>query len=212
MCESCLDASPSAIPVVAPRAVDWWAAPYAYTGAVRFAIIRLKYRNQRCVVATFVSRMCVVVRPAVRNAAIETVTWIPATPARRHARGFDQSRLIAREVGRQLGLPVRPLLHRANGPPQTGRSRAERRAARLRFVPNGTVPARVLVVDDVATTGTTLTAAARALRAGGATTVGAVTVARTAPGRARTESYRDSSAQGAPPIHRAGQVGQPTSP
>ena len=86
--------------------------------------------------------------------------------------------LAARSVARHLGCRPGRLLVRAPGPPQTGRTRDERLDGPA-FRARGRVPRRVLVVDDVVTTGATLTAAAVALRRAGATRVVAATVART---------------------------------
>jgi predicted amidophosphoribosyltransferase len=109
------------------------------------------------------------------------VTWAPTSRARQRERGFDQAELLARAVARELHRPCRALLRRMPGPPQTGRP-ARDRASGVTFAPRGVrrgCPPRVLLVDDVLTTGATLSAAANALTTIGATSLVAVTAART---------------------------------
>ncbi|HEX8771251.1 MAG TPA: phosphoribosyltransferase family protein, partial [Acidimicrobiales bacterium] len=96
------------------------------------------------------------------------MTWAPTTGARRRERGFDQAELLARAVARRLGLPCRRLLRRRPGPAQTGRDREGRQSGPAFTTRRVTGPARVLLVDDIVTTGATVSAAARALRAAGA--------------------------------------------
>jgi predicted amidophosphoribosyltransferase len=110
---------------------------------------------------------------------LDVVTWAPTTPAHRRARGFDHAELLARAVGRRAGLPVRALLTRLPGPPQTGARREERKVGpRFRARPDA-IHRSILLVDDIVTTGATLTASAAALRRGGAATVTGLAAART---------------------------------
>jgi ComF family protein len=114
---------------------------------------------------------------------------VPLAPRRERERGFNQSMLIARALGRRWGLPVADALARVrDGPPQRGASASERArqvagafAARRSVV----VPRRATLVDDVHTTGATLAACARALRRAGAAEVGAVAFARALAGGSR---------------------------
>ena len=160
-------------PVPPIAGVEWCTALLEYRGAARELVARVKFRNQRAAVAWLADGMAA----AVGCRPVDVVTWAPANPSHVRTRGFDHGELLARQVARRLGLPVARLLDRARGAPLTGLSAAQRgggpplsaRATR------GTV----LVVDDVVTTGATLAAAARALRAAGTEGVLAVAAAYT---------------------------------
>jgi predicted amidophosphoribosyltransferase len=156
-------------------------APYAYEGVARELVARVKYRQARAALPWLAGAVAGSVAAVHPPGSLDAVTWAPTTSARRRSRGFDHAELLARSVARELGLGVAATLRRPPGPPQTGLPSAARRVG-PRFLPRTVVPARVLVVDDVATTGGTLAAAARALRAAGAEHVVAATVARTPPG------------------------------
>jgi predicted amidophosphoribosyltransferase len=121
--------------------------------------------------------MAALVAPTTANGGLDLVTWAPTSAERRRERGFDQAELLARAVGRRLRLPVKGLLERRPGAPQTGRNATDRHLG-PRFTTKPSPPA-VLLVDDVVTTGATLAAAASALRLGGANRVLAVTAGRT---------------------------------
>ena len=113
---------------------------------------------------------------------VDVVTWVPLTRRRKAERGFDQAKVLAVEVGRNAGIPVRPMLRRVRSSgPQAKRDAAERRAAmRGSFVirDHVGVPAAVLLVDDVLTTGATAAACAEALLEAGASQVMLVVAAR----------------------------------
>jgi ComF family protein len=113
---------------------------------------------------------------------------VPLAPKRLRARGYNQSERLAEALARRLGLDARPeLLARVRETPTqtalTPEGRAANvagafRAARPRGGAAGAGPGYFVLVDDVFTTGATLVAAARALRAAGAERVEAVTFAR----------------------------------
>lgn len=158
-----------------PAGLDDCLSLLAYEGAGRELLARLKYRNGRSVVPWLAEGMA----GLVADAGLDAVTWAPTSRERRRQRGFDQAEVLARAVARRLGLPCSCTLLRAGGAPQTGRSREERRRGPAFAARAGVAGARILLVDDVITSGATLTAAATALRTAGAVSVNAVTAGRT---------------------------------
>jgi predicted amidophosphoribosyltransferase len=176
VCPPCASGLRRAPGLPAPLGLDGWVALLRYDDLARTLLTGLKNRHRRDLVAWLADGLAgAVASPA------GTVTWAPTGPSRRRARGYDQAELLARAVARRWGLPCRPLLRRLPGPAQAGQSGANRRA-NPRFEAVGRAPSRVVVVDDVATTGATLAAAARALRATGTEIVLGVVAARTGPG------------------------------
>jgi ComF family protein len=158
-----------------PVGVDRCDAVLSYEGAGRDLVARVKYRNARSTLRWLAVQMAGLVDPR----DVDVVTWVPTTTDRRARRGFDQAELLARAIARRLHRPCRRLLVRGAGPPQTGRSLPERRAGPRLHATRTCEGQRVLLVDDVITTGTTVEMAARALRAKGVQRVQAVAAART---------------------------------
>ena len=173
-CDSCREELRRAPNVAPPPGLDGSGALLVYAGAGRELVARLKYRNARSSLRFLAEGMAALVRAG----ELHAVTWAPTTSARRRERGFDQAELLARAVARRLGLPCLRLLRRLPGPAQTGQDLNERRRGPL-FTARRPCPARVLLVDDVVTTGATAAAAARALREAGATEVRLLAAART---------------------------------
>jgi predicted amidophosphoribosyltransferase len=176
-CRRALVPAPVAEPPVGLEAC--WSL-LAYDGVGRDLIVGLKYRNARSILGRLGAALAALIGDEGR-ALVDLVTWAPTSPARRRDRGYDQAQLLAHAVARSLALPCRPLLDRHAGPAQTGRSRIERlEGPAFRGRSGGS--SRVLIIDDVLTTGATLRAAAHALRASGCSSTCAATAARTPGG------------------------------
>ena len=147
--------------------LDDFAACWIHAGEAAALVRSLKYGRSTAQVTLIATRMAAVAPAA------DVVTWVPCTPERRRRRGFDPAELLARALARRLGLPVRGSLRRLDQQPQTARSRAGRLAGPELRVRRARIGGRVLVVDDVCTTGSTLRTAAAALRSAGAGSVAA---------------------------------------
>ena len=105
---------------------------------------------------------------------------VPADPERRLKRGHHAATGLARELARRWELPVEPLLARTRpSTPQRGLDDAARRRNVAGAFRASASPVRVLLIDDVYTTGATVNAAASALRKAGVRRVEVVTFART---------------------------------
>ena len=155
----------------------------------------VKFGGARSVVDAFVPGMADALATSARLGSTTVLTWVPLGSGRRRVRGFDQAETLARGLGRTSGLPVRPLLKRTRETaPQARRGGSERRAAlHGAFRSRGDVPATVVLVDDVLTSGATASECARVLRAAGAREVGVVTAARSVGGGIPARCYTAAS-------------------
>ena len=118
-----------------------------------------------------------------RTEKFDVLVPVPLHWWKRWRRGFNQSELLCREISRRTNLPVRNCIRRVkNTGAQAGLTNARRRTNVARaFRAKGRRPLegmRVLLVDDVMTTGATAAACARALKEAGARHVALLTVAR----------------------------------
>jgi ComF family protein len=170
----------------AHRVLHFTAAVAAYRsrGVVRKLIHDFKYNKQlhlRHVVASWLLET--LDDPRLQGRRFDLVIPVPLHPARKRERGFNQAELLADALSARAKLPARNALERIRYTiTQTAFDRSERmenlhNAFRLRK--NADVRgSRVLLIDDVLTTGSTLSECARVLKAGGAISVHAATAAR----------------------------------
>jgi ComF family protein len=168
-----------------PPPVSTARAPFAFHGPARRAIHRLKFSGWRGIAGALAAAMT-----AFPSAPADVVTWVPLAPRRLAARGYDQAHLLAQPIARHLDLPCRNLLWRSvSTGPQARRDGVDRRTAlrgAFAVVPDAVVPERVLLVDDVLTTGATAASCADALIGAGAREVHVLTASRSFSGAAYT--------------------------
>jgi predicted amidophosphoribosyltransferase len=153
-------------------------APMAYEGPARAVVQALKFRGALPLAKLMAAQIGATMPPELCDRALVPV---PPQPARRSARGFDPAGALAAALAERLDVPLAPALirrDRAKRQTRAGRG-ARRRPGRIVVEARAEPPPSVVLVDDVHTTGATLDACARALRAAGAREVVAVTYART---------------------------------
>ncbi len=166
-----------------PRGFDALRSPYKFEGAVRDAIHALKYRGVRAAAETLAGLMALYLERDPVSA--DVVIPAPLHPLRLRSRGYNQSALLARSAGRAVGLPIREnlLVRVKDTRPQVATQTREERRLNVAgsFVCKAELDGMsVLLIDDVATTGSTLSECAFALKDAGASRVSALTLARDA--------------------------------
>jgi ComF family protein len=157
--------------------VPTWAS-VAYAGPARALVGALKFRGATAVADTMAAQIAANAPPSMLEG---TLLPVPLHPRRLRRRGYNQAALIAEALALRTGLELADCLRRGgSAATQVGRDRRERRlgpagSIELRTTP----PERVVLVDDVATTGATLAACAAVLRAAGSLELAALVFART---------------------------------
>jgi len=157
------------------------AAPLRYQGRVREAVHAYKFRGK----SARGRLLGPLIAQSVRDHALEAdlVSWPPLSKKRRRERGYDQAELLARAVGKALALPVVRTLDKKEVPAQSGLEGEARRRANVLGAYSAHDPEAfrgktVLLVDDVVTTGATLSECAKILRLAGAREVVCAALAR----------------------------------
>jgi len=147
---------------------------YRYDGLAKRLVHSFKFEDEQILCDFLSDKMAELIGP--RDGF--TVTFVPVHPLRRLYRGYNQSELIARRLSARLDLPCLDLLHSQARVPQSTFNDYRQRAANLKgkiSARKETCPEKILVVDDIFTSGATLRETSRALkRRGTQTVIGAV--------------------------------------
>ena len=163
-----------------PLAMTRTRAAFRYEGDVRRIVHAFKFGGQSALAASLGEVLTGVWEE--HGFDVDAIVPVPLTAMRRRTRGFNQALLLAREVSRASSVAVDEVLRRRRGgPPQAGSASAveRRRNVEGAFEAGRLVAGkRLLLIDDVITTGATLDACARALIDAGASEVSALTLAR----------------------------------
>ncbi|MCI1956397.1 MAG: ComF family protein [Oscillospiraceae bacterium] len=158
---------------------------YPYEGKVRDSMLRYKFHGQKQYAGFYARELAGRIGGARRGERLDLVTSVPLSDGRLRERGYNQSELIAKPVARALGLPYVRCLRKTR---PNGVQHLLSREQRLRNV-RGVYSLcgepvrgkRVLLIDDIVTTGSTLAECSAVLLEGGAAGVACAAVARSAP-------------------------------
>ena len=165
--------------------IDSWAAVWYYEGNARRSLLRYKFRGARHYAQGY-GRLLGMKLLEEHPEGFDLLTWVPISSIRKFFRGYDQVELIALTVGQELGMEPVPLLRktRHNRPQSRIVGEAKRRANVLGAyrAENADIlkEKRILMLDDIITTGATAGECARVLLTAGAKEIhcGAMAVAR----------------------------------
>ena len=162
--------------------VDQCLSPLYYYGSVRDSLHRYKFEGLTAyadIYSEFIVK-CI----DENQISCDSITWVPLSRRRLRKRGYDQAELLAKLIAKRLGQrPVRLLKKLRDTPPQSKTGSVEKRRANIAGAyaclrPELVQGKQVLLVDDIVTTGATLSEAAGVLKRAGAKAVIAVTLAR----------------------------------
>ena len=157
-------------------------APFSYEEPIRGAILRFKFHGQRNYVQQFAKWMAAQVCNKLTG-TYDVISWVPCSRRRKWKRGFDQSELLAKALAQELGMEAVPTLRkRKHNKKQSLTAGAAQRRANVVNVyraenPQGFRGKRILLLDDVLTTGATLSECGKTLMLAGAGSLSCVVIA-----------------------------------
>ena len=153
--------------------LDSWAAVWYYEGNIRGSLLRYKFCHARHYAPVYGRMLAMRIQQEYPD-GFDLLTWVPISRLRRLTRGYDQVELLAHFVAEELGIqPVPTLKKIRNNRPQSGITGQAKRRANVLGVYRTTSPQevqgkRILLLDDIITTGATAGECARVLLTAGA--------------------------------------------
>lgn len=162
--------------------LDSFAAVWYYEGSVRASLLRFKFHGARSYAGAY-GRFLAEKAGEAFPGGFDVLTWIPVSRLRKLRRGYDQVALMAAALGRELDMPPLPTMKKIrHNPPQSGISGDPQRRANVLGAyrvldPDRVAGKRVLLLDDILTSGSTMSEAARVLKTAGAKEVCGITLA-----------------------------------
>lgn len=183
LCEDCrIDAPECPLSRTKLPFLEGWLALWYYEDTARRSLLRYKFRGRRSYAKCYGRLLAAKIRARYPE-GFDLLTWVPISSLRKLRRGFDQVELLAKAVGTELGLsPVATLKKIRNNRPQSRMKDPAARKANVlgayRLTDSAEVRGkRVLLLDDILTTGATAGECARMLRMAGAKEVHCAAVA-----------------------------------
>lgn len=158
-------------------------SPLRYQDTVRDALRRYKFQGFRWYHRVFGKLLAQCIRDHLEG-KYDVITWVPLSAKRKRERGYDQAYLLADSAARALGTRPQPLLRKVrHTAAQSGLEEDAQRRSNVQGVytvpePSAVAGKRILVIDDIVTTGSTLASCAQALREAGAVDVLCAAAAR----------------------------------
>lgn len=185
VCRDCLDHLPYTGDLAEQKNIahlESCVSPFFYEKTVRESLHRFKFGQRTGYAGIYAGFMVKCIDE--KQKSCDIISWAPVSAKRKRRRGYDQSELLARELSSELGIPSQHLLvkHRHTNPQSRTKNTSQRRenvkGAYRCCDPEAVAGKRILLVDDIVTSGSTLSECAKMLKEAGAAEVLGITAAR----------------------------------
>ena len=177
VCDRCASALLREQPVIRRgKKFDLCVSPFVYAGKLRESLHRYKFGGRKFYAKTYGSWLAACIRREL-DGQYDLLTWVPVSRKRLRRRGYDQAKLLCEQTAAYLQTQAVCCLEKvADNPAQSSLSSAESRENNVKQMYRASEPARfagkrVLLIDDIVTTGATIGECAKVLKAAGAAKV-----------------------------------------